>query len=262
MKYAIISDIHANLEALQSVLKDARAKGVKQFICLGDVVGYNANPSECIDEIRALGCQVIMGNHDAYTVADEIPSVVNRRAKSSIEWTRENISEEQKGWLKALPLTRRVGSFEVVHASMNSPEDWNYVVNGIDAILHFHHQETPLCFFGHTHSPMYFNTENRKTNKDEDHITLKDGFDYFINVGSVGQPRGDDKRAQYVIYDTKAKTVDLQRVEYDVAKACAKIRAAGLPEHNALRLEKTDREAMSAMKLIEETRKLMESIES
>lgn len=260
MKYGILSDIHANLEALTSVLEDARSKGVKRFVCLGDIVGYNANPAECIEVIRGLGCQVIMGNHDSYTVADEIPSVVNDRARKSLEWTRNNITEEHLEWLAALPMARRVGGFEIIHASMNDPETWNYVVNGIDAILHFHHQETPLCFFGHTHSPMYFTTEDRKTNRGEDCIKLNDEYQYFINVGSVGQPRGDDKRAQYVIYDMKEKTVELQRVDYDVALACRKIREAGLPEHNALRLEKSDADAMAAAKLMENTEKLLNSI--
>lgn len=262
MKYGIISDIHANLEALTSVLEDARAQGVKRFICLGDVVGYNANPGECIEIIRNLGCQVVMGNHDAYTVADEIPSVVNGRARTSIEWTRENITPEQNEWLAALPMSRKIGGFEIVHASMNDPEEWNYVVNGIDAILHFYHQKSPLCFFGHTHSPMFFTSEDRKTNRGEDHIDLSDECSYFINVGSVGQPRGDDKRAQYCIYDTKAKTVDLRRVDYDVATTCRKIREAGLPEHNALRLEKSDKDAAAASRLMENTQKLLDSIQS
>lgn len=262
MKYAILSDIHANLEALNSVLSDARSKGVKRFVCLGDVVGYNANPAECIDIIRSLGCQTIMGNHDQYTIANEIPAAVNGRARESIEWTRKVLSKEHIEWLKALPMTRRIGSFEIVHASMNGPEDWNYVTNGIDAILHFHHQETPLCFFGHTHTPMYFTSENRKTHQGEDHIELKNGHSYFINIGSVGQPRGEDKRAQYAIYDTRKKTVELQRIEYDVASTCAKIRAAGLPEHNASRLEKTHMAIAAEAKLMENTRKLLESMKA
>ncbi|MGJ8678170.1 MAG: metallophosphoesterase family protein [Akkermansiaceae bacterium] len=260
MKYGILSDIHANLEALTSVIADAKSRGVNRFICLGDVVGYNANPSECVDLIRDLNCQVIMGNHDQYTVAKEIPKAVNGRARLSLEWTRENIRPDQVEWLANLPMTRRVGGFEIVHASLNEPGDWNYILNAIDAILHFHHQKTPLCFFGHTHSPMYFTTEVRKTFRGESHIDLQDDRGYLINVGSVGQPRGEDKRAQYAVYDSRAKTVDIMRVEYDVALTCQKIRKAGLPEHNALRLEKTDAEATAAVKLIEETNNLINSI--
>lgn len=260
MKYAVLSDIHANLEALESVLGDARARGVKRFVCLGDVVGYNANPSECVDVIHSLGCPVVMGNHDAYTVADKIPESVNGRARESLEWTRANIRRDQHEWLMGLPMQRRVGPFEIVHASMHEPESWNYVINAIEAILHFHFQQTPLCFFGHTHHPMWFSTKERKTNKDFDRVELEPGHRYFVNVGSVGQPRGDDKRAQYAIFDSSARTVEMCRVEYDVAAACAKIREAGLPEHNALRLEKNDMDAAAALKLMEGARDLVESL--
>ena len=259
MKYAIISDIHANLEALTSVMEDARSRGVDHFVCLGDIVGYNANPGECIDIVRELGCQVIMGNHDFYTILEEVPQIVNDRAKLSIEWTKKNISAEHMEWLSNLPLERRVGNFEIVHASKNDPTEWNYVINSIDAILHFHFQETPLCFFGHTHAPMYFSSNERKTHAPIDRLELEPDVQYMVNVGSVGQPRGDDKRAQYVIYDTRARAIEYHRVEYDVATACEKIRAAGLPEHNALRLEKSDQEAAAAWKLIASVQKLIDT---
>jgi diadenosine tetraphosphatase ApaH/serine/threonine PP2A family protein phosphatase len=260
MKYAILSDVHANLEALTSVVEDARARGVKRFLCLGDVVGYNANPGECIDLIRELGCPVIMGNHDSYTVADKIPAEVNGRARESLEWTRAQISPDQHDWLATLPMLRKVGPFEMVHSSMHDPELWNYVTDAFEAILHFKFQKTPLCFYGHTHRPMYFTTKERKTFKDFERINLEEGFKYYVNVGSVGQPRGDDKRAQYAIYDTEEKTVDLCKVKYDIDLACQKIRQAGLPEHNALRLEKSDAEAAAALKLIQSNDNLTERI--
>ncbi len=247
MKYGIISDVHANLEALTSVIEDASQRGIKRFICLGDVVGYNANPSECVDIIRELGCTVLKGNHDAYTVAEIIPPDVNGRARESLEWTRNNIRPDQHEWLDNLPMQRRVGKFEVVHASLHDPEAWNYVLNSIEAILHFHFQETNLCFFGHTHKQMYFTTEERKTFVDYEKFQLNPEFKYLVNVGSVGQPRGDGKLAEYVIYDTDEQTIEPCKVEYDVATTCEKIRAAGLPEHNALRLEKSAMEAAAAL---------------
>ena len=259
MRYGILSDIHANLEALTSVVDDAESRGVDRYLCLGDVVGYNANPDECIGVIRDLGCQVVMGNHDFYTISEKMPEVVNDRAKKSIEWTKANITKQSLDWLKQLPMERRVGGFELVHASMNDSSEWNYVVNSIDAILHFHFQKTPLCFYGHTHSPMFFSTNERKTFKPVDLYELKDDAQYMVNVGSVGQPRGDDKRAQYVIYDTRKKTIEYHKVDYDVESACNKIREAGLPEHNALRLEKTDAEAAAAWKLITSVQKLLDS---
>lgn len=260
MKYAILSDIHANLEALNSVMEHARARGVKRFICLGDIVGYNANPSECTDIIRDLGCPVVMGNHDSYTIEDEIPSNVNGRARESLEWTRAQIRSDQHRWLSALPMLRKVGPFEIVHASMHDPEAWNYVKDAFEAQLHFRFQKTPLCFYGHTHRPMYFTTKERKTFKDFDRLVLEEGHKYYVNVGSVGQPRGDDKRAQYAIYDTDEKAVDLCRVEYDVSIACEKIRKAGLPEHNALRLEKSETEATAALKEMQDAEDSIESL--
>lgn len=248
MKYGIISDVHANLEALTSVLEDAEQQGVKRFICLGDVVGYNANPSECVDIIRALGCPVMKGNHDAYTIAEEIPPEVNGRARESLEWTRANIRPDQSEWLANLPMQRRVGPFEIVHASLHDPDAWNYVLNAIEAILHFHFQETPLCFFGHTHRQMYFTTEERKTFNDYEKFHLKPEHQYLVNVGSVGQPRGDGRLAEYVIYDTEEQSIEPCKVPYDVETTCRKIRQAGLPEHNALRLEKSAMEAAAALK--------------
>ncbi|MGB0991860.1 MAG: metallophosphoesterase family protein [Akkermansiaceae bacterium] len=252
MKYAIVSDIHANLEALTSVLDDVSAHDVDRLICLGDVVGYNANPCECIDILRDTGCLVLRGNHDAYAVSGEIPAVVNNRARLSLEWTREQLSSDHWQWLSNLPMHRRIGGFEVVHASLHQPEDWNYVTNAIEAILHFHFQQTGLCFFGHIHSQLYFTTEKRKTYKDFGTLRLDREQQYLVNVGSVGQPRSDDKRAEYVIYDTRTNQIETRKVEYDIEQACDKIRRAGLPEHNALRLKKTDKEVMAALKQSQE----------
>ncbi|MBK1832155.1 metallophosphoesterase family protein [Verrucomicrobiaceae bacterium R5-34] len=247
MKYGIISDIHANLEALTSVIKDANEQGVKRFICLGDIVGYNANPAACVDIIRGLNCAVVKGNHDAYASGDEIPEGVNGRARASLEWTRDNLRPAQVEWLKNLPMSRRVGTMEIVHASLYEPENWHYVVNGIEAILHFHFQKTRVCFFGHIHQQIYFSTEARRTNRDFEKIELTGEHQFFVNVGSVGQPRSDDKRAEYVILDTVEECVESRKVEYDIESACEKIRQAGLPEHNALRLQIPDDEIKQAM---------------
>lgn len=247
MKYGIISDIHANLEALTSVLEDARSRGVKRFICLGDIVGYNANPAACVDIIHGLNCAVVKGNHDAYASGDEIPEGVNDRARVSLEWTREHLRPSQLEWLKELPMKQRVGNMEIVHSSMYQPENWHYVVNGIESILHFHFQQTRICFFGHIHQQIYFSTEERRTNRDFEKFSLEGDHQYFVNVGSVGQPRSDDKRAEYVIYDSREQSIEPCKVEYDIETACRKIREAGLPEHNALRLQKSDAEVEKVM---------------
>lgn len=247
MKYAILSDVHANLEALQSVIEDAESKGVKRFICLGDVVGYNADPEECVDIIRGLGCPVVRGNHDEYTVAESIPDTVNGRARKSLEWTRSHIRKDQMEWLASLPMQRRVGPFEIVHASLHEPEAWNYVLNGIEAILHFHFQQTNLCFFGHIHQQVYYTTGERKANRHFKSFDMEPDTQYLVNVGSVGQPRGEDKRAEYVIYDSLKGRIEACKVDYDIEAACKKILDAGLPEHNALRLQPPSEELREAM---------------
>lgn len=236
MRYAILSDIHANLEALEAVLADAHAQSCSEFVCLGDVVGYNANPSECVARIQKLNCPVVKGNHDEQASIAMTTEAFNELAEEAIDWTRQHLSAEDKAWLTDLRLTRQVGDFTIVHATLDTPGQWGYVFNDLDALASFTFQHTPLCLFGHTHWPTAFVRDDSVRRIPTGQILLATGKKYFINPGSIGQPRDRDWRAAYCIYDTERQMVEQRRVKYDLETAQRKIRKAGLPERLADRL--------------------------
>ena len=236
MRFAVLSDIHANLEALDAVLAEARAKHCDEFLCLGDVVGYNADPSECIRRIQELNCPVVQGNHDEQASIPVSTEGFNEMAEEAIGWTREHLSAGEKAWLANLRLTRQVCDFTIVHATLDTPAQWGYVFNDLDAIASFTYQHTALCFFGHTHWPTAFVRDDNVRRIAVGEITLLNGKKYFINPGSIGQPRDRDWRAAYCIYDTERNVVEQHRVKYDLEAAQRKIRAAGLPQRLAERL--------------------------
>ena len=236
-KIAILGDIHANLDALETVLADCREQGVDEYLCTGDVVGYNACPHECLEIVRSLGCPVMMGNHDYYVSSEQNLDDFNPAAAFVVEWTRQQLSAEEIDWLRALPFTKTLKGLTLVHATMDNPEAFGYVFDNLQADANFIMQKTPVCFHGHTHCPMIYEKSMAGVYRiDPQDFKLQMGRKYFINVGSVGQPRDGDPRATYVIYDSVAKTIVFRRLEYDVAAAQARIRAAGLPERLAVRL--------------------------
>lgn len=235
--FAILGDVHANLDALSVVLEDCKSQGVTDFLCTGDVVGYNADPHECLDIIRSLGCPVVMGNHDYYVSTAQDLDDFNPHAAAVIEWTRQQLSDEEMEYLRTLPFVKTQMGITLVHSTMDNPESFGYVFDHLQAEAHFSHQVTPLCFHGHTHCPMIYEKQLGAVYRiDAQDFKLPIGRKYFINVGSVGQPRDGDPRAAYVIYDPKARFVRFRRLEYDVAAAQEKIRMAGLPERLAARL--------------------------
>src|ERR1051326_4032620 len=229
MRYAILSDIHANLEALEAVLADARALSCTHYVCLGDVVGYNANPSECVARIQELKCPVVKGNHDEQASTAVTREGFNELAEAAIDWTRAHLSADDKAWLADLRLTRQVRDFTIVHATLDTPGQWGYVFNDLDAIASFTYQHTPLCLFGHTHWPTAFVRDDSVRRIPTGQIVLGAGKKYFINPGSIGQPRDGNWRAAYCIYDVENKFVELLRLKYDLATAQKKIAKAGLP---------------------------------
>jgi len=237
--YAILGDIHANIDALTAVLDDARSHGVTDFVCVGDVVGYNSSPAECIHIVRdELGCPVVRGNHDHYvsyldtSLADFHPS-----AAQVVEWTRSQLSEADIKWLHDLPLHRPVMGFMLVHATLDKPDHWGYVFDNQQAEANFSYQYTQLCFHGHTHVPIiYSNDAEGVMHFDPVDFQLELGQRLFVNVGSVGQPRDGNPQASYVIYDMSQRVIRFRRVDYDVAAAMERNRLAGLPEKCAARL--------------------------
>ena len=237
MRVAIFSDVHANLEALEAVLADARARRCTHFICLGDVVGYNANPRECIERVRELDCPVVKGNHDEEATLSASSERFNELAERAIHWTRDNLTDQDKEWLRSLPLQRQVHHFTIVHATLDTPGQWGYVFNNLDAVASFTYQRTAVCFFGHTHMPMVFiRGQSGVRQERKEHIRIEPGRKYFINAGSVGQPRDGNWRAAYCVYDFESNLVELVRLKYDLATAQEKIANAGLPQPLADRL--------------------------
>jgi diadenosine tetraphosphatase ApaH/serine/threonine PP2A family protein phosphatase len=236
MRFALFGDIHANLEALEAVLTDAREQGCTDFVCLGDVVGYNANPSECLEIVRALGCPVVKGNHDEDASGDHSLDTMNPTAASALIWTREQLTEEQREWLRKLRMVRQVGDFTIVHSTLDQPSHWNYVTNRFDATSNFAYQFTQVCFHGHTHVPRVYVKDSKVHEVPAESVVIEPKSKYFINVGSVGQPRDGDWRASYAIYDPASSLIVFRRVEYDIMKTQQKIIDAGLPEMLASRL--------------------------
>ena len=228
MKFAIIADIHANLEAFQAVLGDAKQHGCTHHAFLGDFVGYCADPKACLDIVRSMNAPCVKGNHDEYCAADVPLDGFNPTAAKAVEWTRKQLTEDDRRWLQSLPYVLRVENFTMVHATLENPERWGYVFDRLAADASFARQNTSLCFFGHTHVPVAFIRDTVVRGGTYTKLKLERDKQYFVNVGAAGQPRDTDRRAAYVIYDLDEATVELRRVEYDIATTRKKIREAGL----------------------------------
>jgi diadenosine tetraphosphatase ApaH/serine/threonine PP2A family protein phosphatase len=235
-RIALFGDIHANLEALEAVLADSAEQGCNDYICMGDIVGYNANPAACLEKVREMGCPVIKGNHDEDTAGNHSLESMNPVAATALEWTRGQLDDEQRTWLRRLRMVRQIEDFTVVHSTLDQPSNWNYVTNRFDAMSNFSYQFTQVCFHGHTHVPRVYIKDGKVREVPAESIVIEPGSKYFINVGSVGQPRDGDWRACYAIYDLAHKLVVFRRIEYDIETTQRKIREADLPPMLAERL--------------------------
>jgi diadenosine tetraphosphatase ApaH/serine/threonine PP2A family protein phosphatase len=240
MRSLILSDIHANLEALDAVL--AEAGPVDATLVLGDLVGYGADPNAVIDRVQAIpSMTVIRGNHDKVGAGIESVRSFNHLARYAIEWTTETLTDDRRQWLADLPRGPLVvdDTVEICHGS---PFDEDvYIFDDLDARRSLETSRRPLCLFGHTHLPAAFHLNRtfetlplQRTERFE--LSLEEPGRYLVNCGAVGQPRDGDWRAAYGVLDTAARTLALHRVAYDVATAQAKIIRAGLPDVLAHRL--------------------------
>ncbi len=236
MKFAVIADIHANLEAFRVVLDDAQKQKCTHYACIGDVVGYGANPRECLELVRKMGMPCVKGNHDEYCSIDEHAEGFNPAAAEAVQWTRKQLSEDGRQWLRELKYVRMVMNFTIVHATLDGPQRWGYVFDKLAAAASFPYQNTPVCFFGHTHVPVAFIRDSMVRGGTYSKFKVEAGKKYFINVGAVGQPRDGNPKSAYVVYDADEQTVELRRLDYDIATTQKKIREAGLPERLAERL--------------------------
>ena len=243
MRYLIISDIHANIDALEAVLAAAPADTWDRVLVLGDLVGYGAEPNAVIERVRALDpLMVIRGNHDKAASGIDDGSSFNYVAKLSAQWTSEALSPEHREYLRALP-QGPVAIDEVVEICHGAPFDEDhYIFDSDDASRALDAASRPLCLFGHTHLPVVFRRHPAlfdgfmPEGPDDATLEVIEGINYLVNVGSVGQPRDGDPRAAFGIYDSEASTVVLRRTPYPVEIAQRRILSAGLPSSLANRL--------------------------
>ncbi|MCX6357001.1 MAG: metallophosphoesterase family protein [Candidatus Aureabacteria bacterium] len=237
MRYAIFGDVHGNLEALRAVFKDIDRAGVEQLLCLGDIVGYGAEPGSCMREIISRKAAAVQGNHDSAAVGGTPLEYFSIHARRAIEWTMGQLDDDERGHLASLPLARRIGDFIVVHASLDEPREWYYVTDTREARRCFARLEGELCFIGHSHRPGAFVERDDIEWCRDAVVALAKGARYIVNAGSVGQPRDGDPRAAWVLYDSAKRRVEFRRAAYDVPGAQKKILAAGLPPYLAERLK-------------------------
>jgi predicted phosphodiesterase len=242
MRTAVLSDIHANLEALTAVLDRMKSLKVDGLVCLGDTVGYNANPNEVLDILRKEKAQCILGNHDACAAGLEEPEGFNPLARAAVLWTREKLTDESRQFLTGLPRERRIRDFFIFHGSIHDTD--RYILYRDDAKDNFEllaglPGQVTVGFFGHTHVRVSLIEQHGiiSTALAIEDLDLLPGKRYLINPGSVGQPRDGDPRPAFLVYDDRDRRVTFHRVEYDVRACQDKIIAAGLPPRLAERLQ-------------------------
>jgi diadenosine tetraphosphatase ApaH/serine/threonine PP2A family protein phosphatase len=243
MRYLVLTDIHANLEALSACIADARLRTFDETLVLGDLVGYGGDPNAVVETIQALKpTAIVRGNHDKVSCGLEQADGFNAVAKSAAKWTLDVLTPEHREWLCALPEGPQIVD-DIVEICHGSPFDEDaYIFDETDAVRALKVSTRQLCLFGHTHYPVAFELSAQSLDSlgsasaSEMQIQMKPGSKYLVNPGSVGQPRDGDPRAAYAIVDTTLSRIELYRLKYAVEEAQAKVMKAGLPEVLAQRL--------------------------
>jgi len=242
MRFAIVTDIHANREALEAVLASLERLRIDRYICLGDVVGYGADPKWCLQTIRDTCELTIMGNHDAAISGKMDFSYYYDAARQVLEWTRQQLDPDELEWLANLPYSQvdeDTGQC-FTHGDPIMPENYNYIytLQHAQDLLHFHEELKYLTWVGHSHLRRIFRFESEEMVREvvPENIVLDPQYKYLIAAGGVGQPRDNDPRTGFVVYDSDTQKATFHRLEYDIAKAAQKIIDAGLPHGFAYRL--------------------------
>jgi predicted phosphodiesterase len=244
MRYLVLTDIHANLEALDTCVADARVHSFDATLILGDLVGYGGDPNKVVERVQQLEpVAIVRGNHDKVACGLKQADGFNAVARSAAKWTLDVLTPDHRDWLCALPEGPHQVD-EVIEICHGSPFDEDaYIFDELDAVRALKVSTRPLCLFGHTHYPVTFELKPDQSIDSlgsapapEMRIDMKAGSKYLVNPGSVGQPRDGDSRAAYAIVDTKLKRVELYRLKYPIGEAQAKVIKAGLPEVLAQRL--------------------------
>jgi predicted phosphodiesterase len=239
MRVAVLSDIHANRQAFEAVLADAASTSVDELWCLGDVVGYGADPNACVDLARGHAAVCLAGNHDLAVTGGLSLSEFSRGAELAARWTQEVIGPDQLDYLTALEPARSVDGLGLYHGSPRDPI-WEYVLSALLAELCFDVAPERIVLIGHSHVALSFvrregEIATGQRREADDEVNIRHG-EWLLNPGSVGQPRDGDPRASWLLLDTDAHTANWRRVEYDIGGAAAAIRQARLPDSLAERL--------------------------
>lgn len=228
MRYGVFGDIHSNLAAYRAVLDAMEEDQVDGHLCLGDIVGYGADAAECVAITRDLGPIMVGGNHD-FAVAGKLGlEYFNTQAQAAIVWTRRVLPEADIEWLGSHPLTLVEGDITLAHGTVHDPAAFEYMQTPYDAHLSFQQMGTRTAFVGHSHIPVSFFDGMPITYSVSERIDFGDRI-CIANPGSVGQPRDQDPRASYAIYDSDARILEIRRVEYDIGSTIGRILRAGLP---------------------------------
>jgi predicted phosphodiesterase len=244
MRYLVLTDIHANLEALEACIADATPRVFEQTLVLGDLVGYGGDPNAVVERIQGLApVAIVRGNHDKVACGVEQAEGFNAVARSAAKWTLDVLKPAYREWLAALP-EGPIDVDEIIQICHGSPFDEDaYIFDELDAVRALKVANRPLCLFGHTHYPVTFELSEDTFDSvggsgsgPQTQIQMRAGCKYLINPGSVGQPRDGDPRAAYALVDTKLMRIELYRVKYPVEEAQAKVMKAGLPDVLAQRL--------------------------
>jgi len=225
MRYGLFSDVHSNLEAMTAVAKAMKDEGAEDYLCMGDFVGYYADPIEVIEMVESMRCwKMVLGNHDSGCIGKTALSKFNQPAAEALTWTKSQLKTRHFKFLESLRLREEIGEIQLVHSSPFQAEEWHYLTEKEDLERNFRYFQGFLCLFGHVHAP--FIAEQKI-----------DGTVEILNVGSVGQPRDGDPRTCYVMYDSSTKKIAIRRIEYDYEATMKKTLEAGLSEYLAQRLK-------------------------
>ncbi len=238
MRYIVFSDLHSNLEALLQFEKEIASISYDRLVCLGDIVGYGADPNLCVDWVRENVDFTIAGNHDFAVVKKTDTSYFNSYALKACEWTRKILTAENKTFLESLPMDKEEDDIYWVHASPYQPKRWHYIYNKRGAEKHFWSFDASICFVGHSHKPVIL--EQKPNSEINDYVTdvwnIEPENRYIFNDGSLGQPRDGNPKATYILYDSEEHTVEFKRFDYELSLTQSKIIENGLPAYLANRL--------------------------
>ena len=232
MRFAVVSDIHANLQAWNAVLLDIRSQNLDRIVCLGDLVGYGPNPAEVLRSVHANVNHIVLGNHDAVICGKMDEALFNESARQIIDWTRSQLNRNARRFLASLPLSVEAGAFRCVHGDFSDPAAFNYILDPGDAMASWLAVEHQMLFVGHSHVPGIFllgpsGTPHRVPPQD---FEIEEGKRYIVNVGSVGQPRDGEARASYCIFDSDTGDVWWRRIPFDLDQYREALLATGIPE--------------------------------